>query len=281
MSGGVDSSVAAALLVEQGYDVMGLFMRIGVESPTDGDAMSAGGDAGRYKGCCSATDAADARFVAGQLNIPLYTLDFKDDFEKLIEYFADEYSRGRTPNPCVVCNDRLKFGRLLEYAGAVGADYVATGHYARIGERHGRLVLMKANDTRKEQSYVLFGIDRNVLDRVMFPLGEMTKDQVRTEALRRGLPVHDKPESMEICFVPDQDYARVVRRRRPESFTPGDVGDADDDRVSGLDVFKGRPNRLLHLFLAVAEPSGRKNLEGEARLVGTPHAFPHPGRILF
>ena len=227
MSGGVDSSVVAALLVEQGYDVMGLFMRIGIESPTDGDAMSAGGGMGRRKGCCSATDAADARFVAGKLNIPLYALDFKDDFDRLIEYFADEYSHGRTPNPCVVCNDRLKFGRLLEYADAVGADCVATGHYARIGERNGRPVLMKAIDPRKDQSYVLFGIDRSVLDHAEFPLGEMTKDRVRAEALRRGLPVHDKPESMEICFVPDQDYARVVRQRRPESFAPGDVVDAD------------------------------------------------------
>ena len=257
MSGGVDSSVAAALLVERGYDVVGLFMRVGVEAPVEDDAHSTGGEAphpahdttdgsghpckvgnahpvvptggrGRSRrGCCSASDAADARFVAGKLNIPFYALDFKDDFSRLIDYFADEYSRGRTPNPCVVCNDRLKFGRLLDYADSVGADCIATGHYARIGERDGRLVLMKAIDSAKDQSYVLFRIDRAVLDRVLFPLGELTKDRVRDEALRRGLPVHDKPDSVEICFVPDDDYARVVRERRPDSFIPGDVVDAE------------------------------------------------------
>ena len=261
MSGGVDSSVTAALLVERGYDVVGLFMRVGVEAPIGDDACPSeegstrddtphpahdttdgsgrpcrvgtahqvaptGGGRSRG-GCCSASDAADARFVAGKLNIPFYVLDFKDEFDRLIDYFVDEYSRGRTPNPCIVCNDRLKFGRLVDYADAVGAAYVATGHYARIGERDGRPVLMKAIDSAKDQSYALFRIDRAVLDLVLFPLGELTKDRVRGEALRRGLPVHDKPDSVEICFVPDRDYARVVRERRPESFIPGDVVDGE------------------------------------------------------
>ncbi|MFH0980148.1 MAG: tRNA 2-thiouridine(34) synthase MnmA [Planctomycetota bacterium] len=232
MSGGVDSSVAACLLAEQGYEVMGLFMRVGVEASVTDEACSSGDTTRGHQGCCSASDAADARFVAGQLRIPFYALNFKDDFERLIDHFADEYTHGRTPNPCVVCNDRLKFGKLVDYADAVGADYVATGHYARIGDRDGRPVLLKAVDPRKDQSYVLFGIDSAVLSRVLFPLGAMTKDQVRGEALRRGLPVHAKPDSVEICFVPDRDYARVVRQRRPEGFIPGDVVDAEG-RVLG------------------------------------------------
>ncbi|MCP4593874.1 MAG: tRNA 2-thiouridine(34) synthase MnmA [bacterium] len=244
MSGGVDSSVAAALLVERGYDVVGLFMRVGVEAPAADEACSseddtpcnppggtdpagAGVSTRRLKqGCCGSSDAADARFVAGQLGVPFYALNFKADFDALIEHFADEYARGRTPNPCIMCNDRLKFGKLVDYADRVGAEFVATGHYARIAERDGRPALLTAVDSRKDQSYVLFGIDRAVLARVLFPLGEMTKDDVRGEAVRRGLPVHDKPDSVEICFVPDQDYARVVRERRPEAFQSGDVFDS-------------------------------------------------------
>jgi tRNA-specific 2-thiouridylase len=140
--------------------------------------------------------------------------------------------RGRTPNPCILCNDRFKFGKLLDYADAAGARYVATGHYARLGERQGHRILMRARDTRKDQSYVLFGVDRAILDRVMFPVGDLTKPQVRELAARFGLPNRDKPESMEICFAPDRDYARVVRERRPEAFVEGDVVD-QDGRLAG------------------------------------------------
>jgi len=260
MSGGVDSSVAACLLQEQGYDVVGLFMRVGVEQPGERDesgataqaeACGSGVDAGdaseaeacssgaceggadgktngrsvrRLKqGCCSATDAADARYVAGMLGVPFYALNFQDEFASIMDYFADEYVRGRTPNPCVVCNDRLKFGKLLDYADAVGAKYVATGHYARIGERDGRKVLLRGRDTDKDQSYVLFGLRRQVLDRVLFPVGDLTKPQVREVAGRLDLPNQQKPDSVEICFVPDNDYARVVRKRCPEAFAVGEV----------------------------------------------------------
>jgi tRNA-uridine 2-sulfurtransferase len=225
MSGGVDSSVAAALLVEQGYDVMGLFMRVGAELPeAKGDCTP--DPTGRDRqGCCSASDAADARFVAGKLGIPFYALNFKEDFDRLVDEFAAEYARGRTPNPCVVCNERFKFGKLMDYAATVGADCVATGHYARIGERDGQPALLRAVDGHKDQSYVLFGIERALLHRVRFPLGALTKDQVRAAALERGLPVHNKPDSVEICFAPDRDYARVVRERYPDSFIPGDVVD--------------------------------------------------------
>ncbi len=256
--------MAACLLVEQGYDVIGLFMRVGIE---DQDSACAGrgaephasacaerqaagnvklGDgprglqpaaqdaeaprglkpAGRvHQGCCSAGDAADARFVAGMLGVPFYALNFAGDFDRIIDYFADEYVRGRTPNPCVICNDRLKFGKLVEYADAVGARFIATGHYARIGRWNGSPVLMRGRDRRKDQSYVLFGFQRELLDRTLFPIGGMTKEEVREVAARFGLPNRDKPESMEICFAPDGDYARVVRQRRPEAFTEGDIFD--------------------------------------------------------
>lgn len=227
MSGGVDSSVAACLLHEQGYDVTGLFMRVGVEAPPVADDNPR-----NHQGCCSASDAADARYVAGKLDIPFFALNFQKDFDELIDYFADEYARARTPNPCVMCNQKLKFGKLLDYADAVGARCVATGHYARVESRDGRRVLRRAADPRKDQSYVLFGIAPDVLERVLFPIGHLTKDQVRDHARRLGLPVCDKPDSVEICFVPDRDYARVVKQRRPDAFRPGDVVD-DAGRVVG------------------------------------------------
>jgi tRNA-uridine 2-sulfurtransferase len=222
MSGGVDSSVAACLLHEQGYDVVGLFMRVGVPEPRPADA-----EGREHQGCCSASDASDARFVAGLLDIPFFALNFEKDFEGLIDYFADEYAAARTPNPCIICNQKFKFGRLFDYAGAVGARYVATGHHARVGEHNGKPALHRGIDDGKDQSYVLFGLQRDVLDRVMFPIGHLTKDQVRDEARRFGLPICDKPDSVEICFVPDRDYARIVKQRRPDAFREGDVVDAD------------------------------------------------------
>ncbi len=220
MSGGVDSSVAAALLAEQGHEVVGLFMRIGQHTPED-----TGDDATRHQGCCSAADSADARRVAGLLGLPFYALNFQTDFDRIIERFVDEYTRGRTPNPCVICNHDLKFGKLLRYADTIGAEYVATGHYARILREEGEFKLARARDRHKDQSYVLFGVEREVLRRTLFPLGDLTKDEVRTLARERGLAVHDKPDSTEICFVPDRDYARVVRERRPDVVRPGEVHD--------------------------------------------------------
>ena len=229
MSGGVDSSVAACLLVEQGYQVTGLFMRHGISDPppNQADAACAAAEERPHRGCCSATDAGDARFVAGMLKVPFYALNFEDDFEELIDYFVDEYVQGRTPNPCVVCNDRLKFGRLAEYADSVGAKWIATGHYARLAHREGHHVLRRGRDLQKDQSYVLFGLHREILDRLMFPIGDLTKAQVRDIAARYALPNRAKPDSMEICFVPDDDYARLVRERRPEAFKAGDVIDTD------------------------------------------------------
>ncbi|HWE96259.1 MAG TPA: tRNA 2-thiouridine(34) synthase MnmA [Tepidisphaeraceae bacterium] len=226
MSGGVDSSVAAALLLREGYDVIGVFMRLGspagVEAPDEGAACST---AGKHKqGCCSVLDADDARRVAGLLDVPFYVLNFQEDFGRVIDYFVDEYNRGRTPNPCVRCNDWLKFGKLAQYAKAVGADYVASGHYARAESDPvtGRLRLLRGRDHSKDQSYVLFGMSRDTLDHTLLPVGGYEKHEVRAIAQEMKLPVFNKPDSQEICFVPNNDYAGLVRRRSPGTFRAGE-----------------------------------------------------------
>ena len=177
LSGGVDSSVAAARLVEQGYEVVGVFMRSGVS----------GHSVGEKQGCCSVEDALDARRVADLLGIPFYPLDMAEAFEPLIQRFVDDYARGRTPNPCVLCNRWLKFGHVLRFADKLGARWVASGHYARVEERRGRTTLLRGRDRRKDQSYVLAVLDQHQLARVRFPLGEADKDEVRAEAAARGL----------------------------------------------------------------------------------------------
>lgn len=220
MSGGVDSSVAAALLKERGYEVVGAFMRLGSPGETLDELIPESGSCAAPKlhkqGCCSVGDAADARLVAARLDIPLYVLNFRKDFRRVIDYFVDEYARGRTPNPCVRCNDWLKFGRLHGHAHKIGADFVASGHYARIGERAGEPALLTGRHAEKDQSYVLFGIPRAQLAMTLLPIGEFaSKDEVREVARRSDLPVFNKPDSQEICFVPDNDYASFVERERP------------------------------------------------------------------
>ena len=229
MSGGVDSSVAAALLLREGYDVVGVFMRLGTPkgvSSGEGEACETPSDprAGHKQGCCSVLDAADARRVAGVLGVPFYVLNFEQDFGRVIDYFVGEYNRGRTPNPCVRCNDWLKFGKLAQYARAVGADYVASGHYARTGvdPATGRRTLLRGKDLRKDQSYVLFGITPEALDHTLLPVGEFEKHEVRQLAQELKLPTFNKPDSQEICFVPDNDYAALVRRRSPEAVRAGE-----------------------------------------------------------
>jgi tRNA-specific 2-thiouridylase len=219
MSGGVDSSVAAYLLRRQGHDVVGLFMRTGTHADEDGRPD-------RKKGCCSAVDAGDARRVADRLDIPFHALDFASDFDSLIDHFADEYLAGRTPNPCVVCNSALKFGRLWDCGRQLEADFIATGHYARVLRHDGRVELHRAADPDKDQSYVLYGIDRGVLPHLLFPVGGYRKEEVRALAREAGLGVADKPDSVEICFVPDGDHAGLVRRRRPGLHTAGRIVDA-------------------------------------------------------
>jgi tRNA-uridine 2-sulfurtransferase len=244
MSGGVDSSVAAALLLREGYDVVGCFMRLGspgeeLEGITPHEDQAATCDPRKIRigkqGCCSINDAADARLVAAKLGIPFYVCNFKKDFGRIIDYFVGEYNAGRTPNPCVRCNDWLKFGKLHEYAKQIDAQYVASGHYARVGRlsEHDATTPLDSNpwalrrgvDHDKDQSYVLFGAPRERLAEMLLPIGSMKKSAVRALAEEFDLPVFNKPDSQEICFVPDQDYAGLVRRRTPEAVHPGRVVD--------------------------------------------------------
>jgi tRNA-specific 2-thiouridylase len=234
MSGGVDSSVAAYLLKRQGYEVVGLFMRTGAHGGDEGGTPS------HKKGCCSAQDAGDARRVADRLDIPFYALDFEHDFERVIDYFADAYLAGRTPNPCVVCNTWLKFGKLWTYGQQLEADFIATGHYAQVVPRDGRPELHRATDPDKDQSYVLYGLSRGLLDRLLFPIGGYRKEEVRALAREAGSGVHDKPDSVEICFVPDGDHAALIRRRRPQAATAGAIVDTAGNVLAehhGIEAF--------------------------------------------
>jgi len=231
MSGGVDSSAAAVLLHEQGYDVIGLFMRSGeTESacavPVTG-LLPVVNTSSNRQGCCSSEDAADARRVADRLGIPFHSLNFQDAFLKIKDYFADEYLAGRTPNPCVQCNNWLKFGRLWEFARQVDAQYIATGHYARVmpDETTGEWGLYRGLDDNKDQSYVLFGIRRELLPNVLLPIGTFQKPDIRKLAGESGLRVANKKDSYEICFVPDQDYAGFLKRYRGHDGTAGNFVD--------------------------------------------------------
>lgn len=231
MSGGVDSSVTAALLKEQGHEIVGLFMRNGV---TAGSAA-----ASNKQGCCSLADSQDARFVASQLGARFYVLNFAEDFQRVIDYFVSEYKRGRTPNPCAVCNTDLKFGKLLDYAKAVGAEKVATGHYARVKHKDGRWRLYRGADRSKDQSYYLFGLTQEQLSRALFPLGELTKPQVRELAGRFELKTRDKAESMEICFVPEGDYRAVVAKHSPDALVRGEIVSTSGEKLGEHDGVAG------------------------------------------
>ena len=260
MSGGVDSSVAAHLLKEQGHEVIGLFMRTGAH----GDDP-----ARRSKTCCSVADALDARAVADRLDIPFYALDFEADFGRIMDQFAEEYLAGRTPNPCVSCNIWLKFGKLWAYGRQVGADFVATGHYARIAlGPDGLPRVARAADAHKDQSYVLFGLKRELLPHVLLPVGGYRKAEIRGMARDLGLPVHDKADSQEICFVPDDDYAGFVRGRRPGRDTAGPILDEDGTplgRHGGIEAFTIGQRRGLGI--AVGSPRYVVQIEPASRAV--------------
>lgn len=241
MSGGVDSSVAAALLRDAGHDVIGVFMRHGLATADDRALPAEACDALPVRPahrappprCCSAADAADARRVADQLDIPFYALNLQAEFGRIIDYFVEEYGRGRTPNPCVVCNQWLKFGKLFEYADSVDAAYVATGHYARcLPAADGTTALCRGIDPDKDQSYALFGISRRRLARMLLPVGDYHKGEIRRRASQWGLSVAAKPDSQEICFVPDGDHGRFVRSRRGGRATAGRLV-TTDGRVVG------------------------------------------------
>jgi tRNA-specific 2-thiouridylase len=273
MSGGVDSSASAYLLRQQGHEVIGLFMRSGATEETACATASPGAlpivnRKSHKQGCCSASDAADARRVADVLDIPFHALNFQDAFGRIKDYFADEYLAGRTPNPCVMCNNWLKFGKLWDFAEQVGAERIATGHYARLEANDTnpptdrRPALLRGLDRTKDQSYVLFGIRQELLDKILFPVGGFTKEQIRELSRAAGLRVADKPDSQEICFIPDHDYAGFIARHcgRHEE-TGGELVDTAGNVVGrhdgyqkftigqrrGLGVTFGGPRFVVHI----------------------------------
>src|SRR5436309_10072314 len=265
MSGGVDSSVAGYLLREQGYDVIGVTMKVWPQ-----DCISRAEDK-----CCGPQAIADARGVAHSLGIPHYVVDEADQFERLvIDYFSSEYQAGRTPNPCVMCNEKLKFGNLWSKAAVLGCDYIATGHYAVI-EHHGdRAVLRKGIDLRKDQSYFLFSLRQPQLQRALTPLGTMRKPEIREIAHSLGLKVADKIDSQEICFVPGNDYKAFLRSHLGEKeFHRGEIYDVDGNFIAehdGLELFtigqrKGLPGGSLRpRYVVDLDPETNRVIVGDA-----------------
>jgi tRNA-uridine 2-sulfurtransferase len=240
--------VAAALLVEQGYDVVGVTMRLWTESRPD--------ELRGHQQCCSVEDIDDARRVAGQLGIRHYVMNFEEQFrETVVDNFVSEYAAGRTPNPCVRCNEHIKYRALLDRLPTLEADYVATGHYARVthgaaGEPHR---LLRAKDANKDQSYVLYMLQQEQLGRLLLPIGELTKPEVRSHAGRLGLDVAEKPDSVEICFVPGNDYRAFVSERT--SLTPGEMRTSGGEAIgSHAGVAAYTVGQRKGLGLAVGEP---------------------------
>ncbi|MEN1680349.1 MAG: tRNA 2-thiouridine(34) synthase MnmA [Planctomycetota bacterium] len=251
MSGGVDSSVAAHLLIEAGHEVIGVFMRHGESSPaacsTESQQPTANSQQlqilrlDHKQGCCTAADAEDARRVADRLDLPFYALDLNEEFGQIMDYFADEYVRGRTPNPCVRCNQWIKFGKLFDYADSVGADFVATGHYCRMAPRADGPALLRGVDAGKDQSYALFGIERRRLPRMLLPVGDYQKPKIREIAGTLGLNVAEKKDSQEICFVTSGRYDEFVKRKRPagEHDRSGELVTTDGTVVGTHDGIEG------------------------------------------
>jgi tRNA-uridine 2-sulfurtransferase len=265
MSGGVDSSVAGYLLREQGYDVVGVTMKVWPQ-----DCISRAQDK-----CCGPQAVADARSVAHSLCIPHYVVDEADQFERLvIDYFASEYQAGRTPNPCVMCNEKLKFGNLWSKAKALGCDYIATGHYAIIEHHADRAVLRKGVDPRKDQSYFLFSLRQSQLRRALTPLGKMTKTQIREIACSLGLKVADKIDSQEICFVPGNDYKTFLRSHLGDSkFHRGEIYDVAGNFIAqhdGIEFFtvgqrKGLPGGSARpRYVVDVDPETNRIIVGDA-----------------
>jgi len=223
MSGGVDSSVTAALLKEEGYEVVGITMQIWPKGGVE-----------RFGGCCGLEAIEDAKRVANRLGIPHYILDLREDFQKkVIANFCEEYQKGRTPNPCIRCNQYIKFDALLKKAKNVGADYIATGHYARIEYDEGekKYLLKRGIDRKKDQSYVLYTMSRQQLKHTLMPLGNYTKEKVKQIARKLDLPVASRPESQEICFVPDDDYPNFLQKYLPEAAKPGPIVNKEGEVV--------------------------------------------------
>lgn len=223
MSGGVDSSVAAVLLQQQGHNVIGVSMQIWGDYTVSGQ-----------RSCCSPAHLDDARAVCEQIGIPYYAIDFKKEFEnKVVSYFCKEYLAGRTPSPCIPCNHELKFKALWQKAKTLDADYIATGHYARIVSQNGQFYLKKGVDNTKDQSYFLFSLTQEMLAHTLLPLGEYKKTQVRKLAHNFDLPVASKSESQEICFIPSGSYQEFLEKRCPEQFVKGDFINTQGQKLGG------------------------------------------------
>jgi len=277
MSGGVDSSVSAALLAREGYRVIGITLNVWPE----GDDV---GVIEREDACCALGAVEDARRVCAVLGVPHYVVNFRDTFRRyVIDNFVEEYARGRTPNPCVRCNQFIKFDALLAKAEALGADYVATGHYARIARMpNGRFALQKAVDERKDQSYVLYVMSQERLARAMFPLGDKTKEETRRLAEELRLHVAGKPESQEICFVPTRDYRDYLRQHQPAALSPGPIVTSDGTEVGrhegvafytvgqrrGLGVASTKP-----LFVSEIRPEANTLVVGDEALLYRHEAY--------
>ncbi|MEM9184917.1 MAG: tRNA 2-thiouridine(34) synthase MnmA [Planctomycetota bacterium] len=298
MSGGVDSSVAAHLLLARGHEVIGVFMRHGEQSPaacasspTSSPQAPApspqppapaaqlpiagsivNGRLDHKQGCCTAADAEDARRVSDRLGIPFYALDLNAEFAQIMDYFVDEYARGRTPNPCVQCNNWIKFGKLFEYADSVNAEFVATGHYARLadslGGRGGERALLRGVDAGKDQSYVLAGIRRELLPRMLLPVGGFEKPRIREIAGGLGLNVAEKKDSQEICFVTSGRYDQFVKRRRPGNQRVGELVTTDGTVVGTHDGIEGfTVGQRKGLGVALGRPVFVTRIEAETNRV--------------
>jgi tRNA-specific 2-thiouridylase len=283
MSGGVDSSTTAWILKEKGYEVIGAMMCIGVMDKTQGGPAR----------CCGLADIEDARRVALQLEIPFYVFHLRDEFEKeVIQYFCEEYAKGRTPNPCILCNERVKFGSFLAKVLELEADFFSTGHYARLEFDKGtkRYLLKKGVDRKKDQSYVLFSLKQEQFRKILFPLGEYRKEEVRKKAFQIGLRVHNKPESQEVCFIQDTTYHPFLFERLKESIEAGPIIDQEGKVLGkhkgipfytigqrrGLRLAKGRPRYVTGIdreknAIIVGD---EEEVYGEAFIVDTVHWIP-------
>ena len=259
MSGGVDSSVAALLLKQQGYDVVGVTMKLYSLDHVDLPPS--------YQGCCTVDDVEDARMVCRVLGMPHYVLNVQKEFQAhVIDYFCSEYQQGRTPHPCIACNDKIKFNFLMNRATVLKADYVATGHYAIIPRTSQGMVLKKAVDPSKDQSYVLFGMGQSQLSRMLMPLGAYTKEAARGMALDAGFINADKPDSQDICFIPLGDYKAFLKERIDT--TPGDIVDSSGEvlgRHQGIEFYTVGQRRGLGL--AGGEPQYVLRVEPESNRV--------------
>jgi len=251
MSGGLDSSVAAMMLLEEGYELVGITMKTWEYSAT--------GTLGKETGCCSLDSIHDARHLAVSLGFPHYVLDIRDEFNHyIVKDFVDQYLKGRTPNPCVLCNTHIKWAALLKRAGQLGCEYIATGHYANIRKKNGRMILSKGADPEKDQSYVLWGLTQEFLRKTIFPLGGYTKPRIREMAKAAGFQtIAEKKESYEICFIPDNNYSRFLKEQVPGLEEKTKDGDFVDSRGNVLGKHQGYP------FYTIGQRKGLNVSAGE------------------